>query len=428
MDISGQFPSQVPMIDEDSIRDFVAQDRETEQRVSGPFDAGERAFLIRLMKRPLEVCPSNRLSILLMSSPFVCKSLRKVINELVILYQHDAIFKPAVAQIFSLLYLPLQNLYCKFIGPQADSIFNVSVQIYTADSLVTMMSSEGVSSRIAQETEFPVHITKMLSRALLLALLYSRHRASGSPRYNLALSNVIYHKRLDPASQDLEYVTESSSVALKLLQGTRDPGFIQNWFIICECLQHVDPLKRKLGSHVDYENSKWTMVANLVLKMENLSAHFLSNAFHPANPRDRASPQMETLLLPLVSDGLDALEAWVDRNLRESHLGDVWPRSQGLECNFVVSRDNLSIYLPLHHFIGRIIVEAISGGCSLPLTVVNRLVAKPLQCAYLMEHPLRCLAFSAQVIAKCLLYIHIMDQVLAPLTPQTNRTISYHHY
>jgi ATP-dependent Clp protease adapter protein ClpS len=93
---------------------------------------------------PFNVCPKNALAVLIMSSPYLNPVLCKVLNDLVIVYQQDQMFKKSFSQIITLLYPALYGLYFRSVGLVKDTIFSTTVQVYTADSIVTMMSSEGV--------------------------------------------------------------------------------------------------------------------------------------------------------------------------------------------------------------------------------------------------------------------------------------------
>ena len=100
---------------------------------------------------PFTICPRNGLAILLMASPYLNPAMSKLTNDLVIVYQQDSQFKLVFSQVVTLLYPALYGLYFRSIGTAKETVFVSTVQVYTADSIVTMMSSEGVAERPLKE-------------------------------------------------------------------------------------------------------------------------------------------------------------------------------------------------------------------------------------------------------------------------------------
>lgn len=100
---------------------------------------------------PFSLCPRNSLAVLILASPYLTLPLSKATNDLVILYQQDATFKAVYSQVMTLLYPALYGLYFRAIGLAKETVFATTVQVYTADSIVTMMSSEGVQDRPLKE-------------------------------------------------------------------------------------------------------------------------------------------------------------------------------------------------------------------------------------------------------------------------------------
>lgn len=100
---------------------------------------------------PFSVCPHIGLAIILMASPYLSPVLCKAINDLIILYQQDAKFKVVFSQVVTLLYPSLYGLYFRSVGTAKETVFISTVQVYTADSIVTMMSSEGLKQRPLKE-------------------------------------------------------------------------------------------------------------------------------------------------------------------------------------------------------------------------------------------------------------------------------------
>ena len=125
----------------------------------------------RMMRvSPFTVCPRIGLAVLILSSPYLSPAITKATNDLVILYQQDAIFKAAFSQVITLLYPALYGLYFRAVGLAKETVFSITVQVYTSDSIVTMMSSEGVSERPLVERTDYVKIAGGSSRSTSITL------------------------------------------------------------------------------------------------------------------------------------------------------------------------------------------------------------------------------------------------------------------
>jgi ATP-dependent Clp protease adapter protein ClpS len=120
-------------------------------RVDAPLRLDEDELSRTLRIAPFSLCPRSSLAVLVLASPYLSPSLSKAINDLVILYQQDATFKGVFSQVMTLLYPALYGLYFRAVGLAKETVFSTTVQVYTADSIVTMMSSEGVSDRPLKE-------------------------------------------------------------------------------------------------------------------------------------------------------------------------------------------------------------------------------------------------------------------------------------
>lgn len=67
-------------------------------------------------ERPFTRCPNNVLAVLVMASPYFNPVLAERINNLVIIYQQDTVFKKVFSQVLTILYPALYGLYCRAIG------------------------------------------------------------------------------------------------------------------------------------------------------------------------------------------------------------------------------------------------------------------------------------------------------------------------
>lgn len=120
-------------------------------RADAPLRLEEDELSRTLRINPFSYCPRISLAVLILASPYLSPSLSKAINDLVILYQQDATFKAVYSQMMTMLYPALYGLYFRAVGLAKETVFATTVQVYTTDSIVTMMSSEGVSDRPLKE-------------------------------------------------------------------------------------------------------------------------------------------------------------------------------------------------------------------------------------------------------------------------------------
>ena len=102
-----QFPSKIPLIPED---------------IPGVTDMGA-------IKNPFNYSPRNALSLIIMSTPYLTKNVKRCFNDMVILFQHDDCFKSSFSLSLTLLYPSLNALFCVAIGTAEDTIFNTTVQV-----------------------------------------------------------------------------------------------------------------------------------------------------------------------------------------------------------------------------------------------------------------------------------------------------------
>ena len=88
-------------------------------------------------------------------------ALAKVINGIIVSYQHDRKFKYDFSQSLTILYPAIQLLFSRGIGEEERTILGTTVQVYTADSIVNYMSSDGVSSRLLPEFNKSMHVSSV---------------------------------------------------------------------------------------------------------------------------------------------------------------------------------------------------------------------------------------------------------------------------
>lgn len=178
----------------------------------------------RLVCHPFESLECNCLGILVLASPYFAKSLKKLINEIIIKFQHDSMFKYGFSQVLTALYPTINALYFRNIGTNEKSILHTSVQLFTANSIVNLMSSDGTRSRLLMERN-PVQIGKMLISTILLMLRDVGCTLFSSNEPFLAHRCVETH-RLNHILHDVEYITRNPIYCCRLLSGDVDPGMV----------------------------------------------------------------------------------------------------------------------------------------------------------------------------------------------------------
>jgi hypothetical protein len=91
--------------------------------------------------------PLTLLSLMIASSPYLVKEWQTLLHDLVIFGLKDLSFKSLYSQLLLHLYPHLSALFCHGIGTDKESLFHTTVQIYSTESIVSMLSSEGYLSR-----------------------------------------------------------------------------------------------------------------------------------------------------------------------------------------------------------------------------------------------------------------------------------------
>jgi hypothetical protein len=183
---------------------------------------------------PFDYCHRNALAVLVMATPYMNTTVRKAVNDLVIVYQQDSLFKNCFSQILTVLYPALYTLYGRSIGTTTNTVFSTTVQVYTADSVVTMMSSDGVAMRplpegwidgLSNTSTRPTFIGEMLT-STLLAVLSDCGLTEDRPSDDFVSHHTVRTRRYSHLCRDIEYVTDNCAAALRILSGERDPGMV----------------------------------------------------------------------------------------------------------------------------------------------------------------------------------------------------------
>lgn len=191
------------------------------------------------LRHPFRHCHPDALALLLVASPYLANSLKAAINDLVIQYQHDAVFKATFSQQFTTLYPALCVLYCRGVGTADRTIFHMSVQVYTANSVVTMMSSDGAQPgaalRLLPEGQRPLMALPLLAATLQTALLETgcltvsaSATATAAQRAAFLTNHTIRTHRLSHLCRDVEYLSADPGFCTRLLAEDVDKGLVSS--------------------------------------------------------------------------------------------------------------------------------------------------------------------------------------------------------
>lgn len=221
-----QFPYTIPQLHSLEAQSLSLKQRTLLSNTTGEENFG-REFLHHIM-HPFDSCECNCLGILVIASSFLAKNIKKLINEVVIKFQHDYIFKYGFSQLLTILYPTVYALHYRHIGTEEKSILQTTVQLYTANSIITLMSSDGVDSRPLDE-KTPVQIAKMMTSTVLVIL----HEAGCTeehcyPKNNTFLNHhSIRTSRISHICRDMEYLSYNVQHCIRMLCDEVDPGVVR---------------------------------------------------------------------------------------------------------------------------------------------------------------------------------------------------------
>jgi hypothetical protein len=410
-DAENKFPNVIQHLASPSAEDLVKVDENTLDLALHPFNTGHK----------------NCLSLMIAASPYLGKSVKKAINDIVLVYQHDTVFKSVYSQAFTVLYPMLYFLFVKSVGTLENTIFNTSVQFYTCKSIVRTMSSDGINERYLRDSPIEeggsnVHLSKILSSTLrnafntvdFLALELPPHNP-----YHLRLRN--YFHALHQVCRDFEYCLEDPVDTVRILSNKRDPGVVDDLLTVFATLESVHMHKR-LGErerHVERESEKWQEYWKVIGELESVTTKIATSAFFTQIPKHNVSEALFSqaqkeydicltdALQYVTSKSLQKLDEWTREF--EAPLSDHFFKiiEEPIVClghsiifrayrRYQVSVSPVSINIPLHHFLSKIITYSCYGGIDLESTL--KIFSKfPDAVVSLADYPLRCLSFAAQV-------------------------------
>ena len=374
---------------------------------------------VELYADPFQYCHRNYFAILLLASCYLNKVVTNAIQDIILIFQHDYIFKFAFSQSLTSLYPSLYLFYSKY-GLKDSTLFNTTVQVFTASSIVKAMSSDGESLRVLP----PCGGKPCLSRILISTLNFCLDdmgccidRPTDSFLDDYKFSN--RRRRLASLVKDFEYAVEENLSAVRVLAGLRDAGVVDEFMSLFQRLQYLDKTRRRKTTHVENDDDmRWLEATNLVLEMDSMAQCLLQGAFVPAvNCRvsdvDPGSMQAmkQQALLAAVSKGLQCLDDWLRRvqmAAGEGSNNDLFFNASSAQClgltvpfpgirRFHVSYSEVSIHVPINRFISRsLLVAAYDAQDLLPALSLLRAAPPSLQFSF-VDYPIRALAFMSEV-------------------------------
>jgi hypothetical protein len=186
------------------------------------------------IRRPFRYSSINPLNLLVMSSPFLSITTQQILTEIVMKFQHDLHFKNGFSQIITLFYPSLKVLFCRHIGLAKETIFNTTVQVYTANSVVELMSTIGNSKRLLLEwNEEAFGNNNQPQRRLMItnaiaSTMYTILKDLGCPNNPDFLNHhSIRTHRLSAICRDFEYICTDPYFCIEMLRGKVNPGTVR---------------------------------------------------------------------------------------------------------------------------------------------------------------------------------------------------------
>lgn len=176
----------------------------------------------------------------------------------------------------------------------------------------------------------------------------------------------------------------------------------------------MDPAIRKTGNHAEFESSVWMIAFGLALPICSASDAIVTKGLKieedgilAANMDDEERWKLQRGATRLAELAARALLCWlVAHKTTYVHLRYFACLPEGPPHNlpsvdFKVHLDPVSYHLPLHRFYSKIILGCMSQGLSLPFPPEYPGTSEPpgLFAMGLVEHPLRCMVLTCQVLS-----------------------------
>ncbi|KAJ8609246.1 hypothetical protein CTAYLR_008064 [Chrysophaeum taylorii] len=302
----------------------------------------------------------------------VTKSVRLATHDVLLRLLVDSVARSAVAEALLGAYSFISRLYARGVGTSEDTIFALSVQIFTTPSLVKNALPD---------------VLWVVASALLEALETAgcdARRERGRQRRAVQVvppppppdtddafldTDVVQHRRFAHAVRDLEYVLQTDDVAAVALSPPSSSNGNGRAFdavlALLSRLQGLDPAVRRDRFHVEYESRRWIYAFNLVLNVSSTSELVAQRAFEDPprletailEPRDRALAARHAHRAAIA-----ALLEWLDAREGSYDWLPLDPPAKPLVLRFDAASEPVSLHLPLHRLIAQLALCAASAG------------------------------------------------------------------
>ncbi len=285
---------------------------------------------------------NTSLIVLLAADPLLTKQLRATAHGLYMHLFSDPVFKAEFGLGISLLYKHLTFLFSKGIGTSADSIFMLTVQIFTTPSLVKFLCDRNgeTSSPLIPNNDESVKCGPEMKRMWvegggLVAVLFSSLREliqnasinsamRRSGTINFLDSPIVAYKRFSHVFKSCSYVLETNWVALDMLSGKRTcgQGVLWSWLNSLSRLQCIDMITRRgpnSGAADEYDSNHWLGAFALSLNVGSLSDTMMSSLVPKEGDEETLWGKLtrEEAIFRVLNETASALHKWLQWNSTE---------------------------------------------------------------------------------------------------------------
>jgi len=169
----------------------------------------------------------------------------------------------------------------------------------------------------------------------------------------------------------------------------------------------MDSMVRKTGSHQDFDTNSWMSALGVDMSISGIAETMLRKAFeeHEDDGQQNApsATTLQAVVQSLASTIMAAIRDWIQYEAAMNGFFHTLPPAEGTpipgvatplsRIDFQVHSDTVSIHIPLHRFLARLILTCSQRGLAIPqLPMDDNTVALAL-----MDLPLRCLVVTAQI-------------------------------
>lgn len=360
------------------------------------------------------------LSLVILSIPFQAKKIQKLLNDIIINYQYDTVYKHMYSHMLSILYNTLFLLYSRGVGTDDNTIFTTTVQVYTSASIIHSLSYAGIRQRILHEQILPglqvmydnkgyydSTLTYVLADTIETCLLDMNIPAikqqSLVESTTAVTASIITQqmrnrlKRLYHVIKDFEYSIEDEATAggiMREVESSSDcPSVLAKVLSILSLLQFISKERRRVQSHVEVEDVfRWQFIVDMMINMDTLPSSLLSNGIPCFLSNSSENQELcKQGIRNMVAKCYTSICSWYD--VEQCHHSDsdigsttiadassktiLVTRLQADNILFPstkayhVSSSWVSIYIPLHRFLTQIFIAA-KHACS---DVINECIA-----------------------------------------------------